>query len=528
MKSKIFCFFSILFLLFLKHSIYGETTDYSLITIYITDNSLKLNTPINVWFNDSLIISKKGFSAYSFRYKIHSNGNLKITSQKGDLIESKAEYYLNILKDNSYKVIIKFESAKSPGSIYGLRKMIEKDYYEPYYQENIFKFLNTYNDTSFNGEIHEQKDETYSSSAIYLLLENDCNKPIAIYINDKLVMTKDVVSLSSIYCTFFSEGITKISAQIGDIKPTKIEQKIVLKNKEVYYIRIKYSNKKGTISVLDNLEGSKLLESCREKWHISDETDNSLDLIEESLTNPIPKMAKINNDFLIQEQNGNTDSLSIQANKDDNNSFNIKYDYKAAKDMIIREKGDTLFFNKIQYLGIEDDKLKISYINNNDQRINTNILCVDINKVILDIYSDPLINPNIFNKINIEFLILDSSLYKNVYNSLNYSPYMDSCLNEITGRILLNGILGGLVCGVFIGTGTAASGILLIIYGAYIGIPVLIAGLAVDIYGWSRIGKPNQYKRDKIMAKYLKLHQDNLYNRKEKIRNNLVFYNKSN
>ena len=148
--KKTICFFSIgAFFLFMNLiSIKCEEMPFSLIKIYIANNTMKMNSPIDVWFNDSLVISKEIIGNYGVVYKLFSKGSLKVTSQIRDLISTRSEYTLNILDDKSYIVVITFESTKYPASIFSIKKTDGVNY-EAYFEENIFQLTDVENDSLY-------------------------------------------------------------------------------------------------------------------------------------------------------------------------------------------------------------------------------------------------------------------------------------------------------------------------------------------------------------------------------------------
>jgi hypothetical protein len=101
-----------------------ENIHYSTINIFIRNEELGDNkyAPINIWFNNSLVVTKELKINCCLRYKIFSEGYLKITAQLSNLTITKTEYCLNIINDSTYNVMIEFGRDNYHGSIYGIKK----------------------------------------------------------------------------------------------------------------------------------------------------------------------------------------------------------------------------------------------------------------------------------------------------------------------------------------------------------------------------------------------------------------------
>lgn len=332
MKKIIFSFSIIVFILCIYfNQVKCGNIPYSIIKIYIINETLKCNSPINIWFNDSLILSKEVVDYYNLRYKLFSKGNLKITAKINGFDKTRTEYAINIMNDSCYNIIIKFKNAKYAGSIFSIKKTDGIDYY-PYFEENILT------DNKLSEKYFAQE---YSSN--HLLLYNNTFKisaPVKIWINDQLIINKDILSLSAIYCKLFTEGKIKISAQLGDLINTKTENEFEISNKDINYIKIYFQNKKkkGIITLLDQEEGSKILKLYKEKWKLSELTDFNSDMMEESITNPIPFMIDNNTYIALQEQFLKNENIISVTN--DEYQTNIQQD-SIKKDIALQKAADS-------------------------------------------------------------------------------------------------------------------------------------------------------------------------------------------
>ncbi len=317
--KKYFFFFSILvfILLTINSNTKCQNIPNSTLKIYIYNNTLKKKSPIDIWFNDSLVISEKVSYNYQIAYKLFSKGNLRIITQIRGFDKTRTEYAINILNDKSYIVCIRFDDNNESGTIFGLKKT-DGETFEPYFEENIFQFAKLDEGRIFdeNGLMEENFSQDYSICHL-LIKDFSCACPIRIWINDKIVMDQIVsrsTNGSTIYCKLFSEGKTKISAQLSNSLKTKIEQEFEISNNKIYYIKINFPilDTKSSIKLLDQEEGLKLLTKCKLFWSVAENVSSSSVFLKENLENPIPSMLYNNNYIAFQEQMPIDDSLKIQ------------------------------------------------------------------------------------------------------------------------------------------------------------------------------------------------------------------------
>ena len=320
MKKYFFSFSIFVFILFINSSnIKCQNTPGSILKIFIYNNTLKWKVPIDIWFNDSLVISEKvSDSNYQITYKLFSKGNLRITTQIRGFEKTRTEYALNILNDKSYIIAIRFDDSNQSGTIFGLKKT-DGVTYEPYFEENIFQLAKLDEGQIFaeNGLIEENISHNYSVCHI-LLKDNFCTCPMRIWINDKIVMDQVVPSStggSSIYCKLFSEGKIKISAQLSAFE-TKMEKEFEISNNKIYYIKVNFPilETKSSIEMLDQEEGLKLLTKCKLFWTVAENISSNSVVLKENIENPIPSMIYSSDYLAFHEKIPIDDSLKIQDN----------------------------------------------------------------------------------------------------------------------------------------------------------------------------------------------------------------------
>lgn len=405
MKKSIYYFTILTLIICFNHCpVRCENKTFSMINIYVINNSIKKSPTTYIWFNDSLIHTKDVTDNYNLRYKMFSKGNLKISAQLGDFVDTRTEYSLNVLNDSCYNLIIQFDAAKFPGSIFQVKK-IDGINYEPYFEESIN-----------NEDIINREFNTQNNSSSQLIIRNDSWKffaTVKLWINDQLII-KNILSSTSrtkLYCNLFAEGKVKITAQLGNFVNTKTEQEFEISNLEINYISITFINKneEGTISLLDKEEGLNLLPTYIENWTLQELTDLNSDMLEESITNPIPHMFDNNtysafleqsskNESLITETknyNYNTilqDSIDHLVEIDKNSNTNEELDdikietiqkgyiKPEFNDIIVRKNGETIECNITK----EDDENIYFNLLINDQKFSTFLNRNEIKRYKLD------------------------------------------------------------------------------------------------------------------------------------------------
>lgn len=294
MKKTICSFSIIIFLLHFNFStVKCENVPYSMLKIYIQNKTLETKVPIDIWFNDSLVVSQPVFNNGSAAYKLFSKGNLRITAQIRGFENTRCKYALNILNEENYVIVIKFESTSQSGSVFGLKKT-DGINYESYFEENLFKQPDFYKDSIFTDNGLNEKIITHYYSVCHLIILNKTvyNDPIKIWINDQLIMNQFVLMNSTINCKFFTEGKIKIAAQLGNLKDTRAELEFEISNKQSNFLLItfrKYNNA-ATITLLDQEEGIELLAKKKLNWTVTDIESADLTNLVEDINNPIPKM----------------------------------------------------------------------------------------------------------------------------------------------------------------------------------------------------------------------------------------------
>jgi len=315
--KKTICSFSIIVLIlhFNLTPVKCENIPYSMIKIYIENKTFEIKSPIDIWFNDSLIISQEVLSNSSAAYKLFSKGNLRITTQIKDFENTRCEYALNIMNEENYVIVIKYESTSVPGSVFGLKKTDGKNY-EPYYEENLFQLKTFDEDSIFTDNGLSEQIITHDYSISHLILSNKTFNfdPIKIWINDQLILNQYVLLFSTINCKFFTEGKIKIAAQLGDLINTKAELEFEISNQQSYFLMIKFQNrnKAASITLLNQEEGSELLAKNKLKWTVSEIASADFTSLVESIDNPIPSMY-YNTDYRASlEQNIANDRLNLQ------------------------------------------------------------------------------------------------------------------------------------------------------------------------------------------------------------------------
>jgi hypothetical protein len=311
--KKHFCYFTLLSLVicFSTNHLRGEDNHFSMIDIYLMNYTLKLSAPVSLWFNDSLIFTKVGGNFYNVEYKMFSKGNFKITAQIGGYPETKTEYSLNVLNDSCYRVIVQFDGAKYPGSIFQVRK-IDRINFEPYFEESVK------NETLINQEVNTQ-----NAAVCQVLLHNDSWKlgaPISLRINDQPVIKNFPTGnpYTRLYCKLLSAGKVRISAQLGNNVNTKTEKVLEVRNTGTNYIDITFSKKDapGIITLMDKENGSIASQTLLENWTLLKPLDGSIVKLEESISHPIPHMLDNTAYFASQEQyHKRADSLAEARNK---------------------------------------------------------------------------------------------------------------------------------------------------------------------------------------------------------------------
>ena len=305
MKKTIYSFsIMILILYFNLTPIKCENFPYSQIKIYIENRTLKFNSPVDIWFNDSLVISQVKYGNSIAAYNLYSKGNLRITTQIRGFENTRCEYALNVLNDQNYNIVIKFDNANKPGSIFGFKKADGKNF-EPYFEENLFHRINIDEDSIFTDKGLNEIIIPHEYSVCHLIFLTFGHELIKIWINDQLILNPYVYSLSTINCKFFTEGKIIIAAQLGDQRVTKTQLKFEISNKQSYFLQIKFlnSNDAGTITLLDREEGSELLADYQariskarispiqlQRWSATGIRHFDLFTQVESSANPIPSM----------------------------------------------------------------------------------------------------------------------------------------------------------------------------------------------------------------------------------------------
>lgn len=300
LMKKTICSFSIIVLILCFNSplVKSENLPYSRINIFIENNTLKLYSPVDIWFNDSLVISQVQFGNSIALYKLFSKGNLRITTQIRDFNNTRCEYTLNVLNDQNYDIVIRFENADKPGSIFGF-KITDGKNYEPYFEENLFQLINLDEDSIFTDKGLNKKIIPKEYPVCHLILANTTLSfdPIKIWINDQLIINQ-YFSYSTIHCRFFHEGKIRIEAQLGDRSETKTEMELEISNKQNYFQHIKFqnSNKPAIITFPDQVEGTELLVNYKlspllfQRWSTTGIRHPDLFTQVESLDNPVPSM----------------------------------------------------------------------------------------------------------------------------------------------------------------------------------------------------------------------------------------------
>ena len=181
------------------------------IKIYIENRTLKFNSPVDIWFNDSLVISQVKYGNSIAAYNLYSKGNLRITTQIRGFENTRCEYALNVLNDQNYNIVIKFDNANKPGSIFGFKKADGKNF-EPYFEENLFHRINIDEDSIFTDKGLNEIIIPHEYSVCHLIFLTFGHELIKIWINDQLILNPYVYSLSTINCKFFTEGKIIIAA----------------------------------------------------------------------------------------------------------------------------------------------------------------------------------------------------------------------------------------------------------------------------------------------------------------------------
>ncbi|MBN1414756.1 MAG: hypothetical protein JW973_06625 [Bacteroidales bacterium] len=525
MKNLIYCLSIVQFILY-GTTIHGkcESNPGSLINIYIINQTFKMNSPIEIRFNDSLVISEAIVNYYNIRYRLFSKGVLKISAQIRDYSISRTEYTLMVRDDSCYNVIIKFENVKNPGAIYNVRKT-DGTNLEAYCEETVIQPVYLNMDSVFDDNRAVAEKAHHGFSVNHFLLENSTMKfaPIIIRVNDQPMIFKDCLAYSTVFCRLFTEGKIKISAQLGEFPQTKTETEINISNCDSNYIKIDFQSpkKKGAITLLDKEEGVNMTASHREKWKISDLNDDNSVYLEENISHPFAYIVASEDDYLAfqQEKSKEDDYMASQdvKSKVENSLEYNSYNYKTASDMIIRTMGDTICIRKIEHLGIDDTKLKLTYQNKKHQTIDTYIQREDVARVIIDVYNDPTVDQDVYNKINLQYLILDTVLYNSIYMTLINSPYYKKMNADIHIRDWINSIIGYEI--ELDGASLIGYGIVLIVYSHYIGIPMIIGGIAVACLGFyvGTLPRETGTVGDRFYNKYLKKHQIYLSGQREKI-----------
>ena len=317
LMRKTICSFSII--VFILHfnptPVQCENVPYSMIKIYIQNKTFEMKAPIDIWFNDSLVVSQAVLDKGSAAYKLFSKGNLRITTQIRGFENTRCEYALNILNEENYVIVIKFESTSQSGSVFGLKKTDGKNY-ESYFEENLFKELNIDKDSIFTKNGLNEKIITHDYSICHLILLNKTfnSDPIKIWINDQLIMNQYILINSTINCKFFTEGVIKIAAQLGNLRDTKTELEFEISNKQSNFLLITFrtSNKAATITLLNQEEGPELFAKKKLNWTATEIFSADLTNLVEDIDNPIPSMY-YNNDYrAFQEQNTASERLNLK------------------------------------------------------------------------------------------------------------------------------------------------------------------------------------------------------------------------
>jgi hypothetical protein len=90
---------------------------------------------------------------------------------------------------------------------------------------------------------------------------------------------------------------------------------------------------------------------------------------------------------------------------------------------IIEKNGETHFFSKIQKIDFKDSLILVSFYNNENILINSFLKDKQLGKIVFGLSNIPIFkDANRLNSSKIEFLILDTAIFKNVYNNFENSP----------------------------------------------------------------------------------------------------------
>lgn len=183
-------------------------------------------------------------------------------------------------------------------------------------------------------------------------------------------------------------------------------------------------------------------------------------------------------------------------------TYDNKYTYDAGNDLIITKSGEIYFFWKIQEIIFKDSMVWFSFYNKNNMIVSSFLKNNELEKIVVSIYNNPIIKD--VNPAKIQYLILDTAIFKNVYINFEKSPSYAAYSKLLIPNEKFYG---------FCALTTSLSAALLILNGYYLVPIIAIEPVLMLMYVIN-----NNFTSRKIYNRYLESHQSKLISLRDKIK----------